>query len=38
MKVTEENINHFEGQKASGALPTDFLTSDEKEESHHVMM
>ena len=38
MRLNEGNVSEFQMQKASGALPTDFPTIEEKDEVHRIMM
>ena len=37
MKLSESNVSEFQKKNASGALPTEFPTLDEKDGKHHVM-
>ena len=38
MRLSEGNVSEFQKQKASGALPTEFPTIDEKDDVHRIMM
>ena len=38
MRLNEGNVSEFQNQKASGALPTEFPTIEEKDEVHRIMM
>ena len=38
MSLNEGNVSEFQKQKASGALPTEFPTIEEKDEVHRIMM
>ena len=38
MRLTEGNVSEFQKRIASGALPTEFPTIDEKEDVHRIMM
>ena len=38
MRLNEGNVSEFQKQKASGALPTEFPTIEEKDEVHRIMM
>ena len=38
MRLNEGNVSEFQKQKASGALPTEFATIEEKDEVHRIMM
>ena len=38
MRLSEGNVSEFQKQKASGALPTEFPTIEEKDEVHRIMM
>ena len=38
MRLNEVNVSEFQKQKASGALPTDFPTIEEKDDVHRIMM
>ena len=38
MRLNEGNVSEFQKQKASGALPTEFPTIEEKNEVHRIMM
>ena len=38
MRLNEGNVSEFEKQKASGALPTEFPTIEEKDDLHRILM
>ena len=38
MRLNEGNVSEFQKQKASGALPTEFPTMEEKDDVHRIMM
>ena len=38
MRLNEGNVSEFQKQKASGALPTEFPTIEEKDDLHRIMM
>ena len=38
MRLNEGNVSEFQKQKASGALPTELPTIEEKEDVHRIMM
>ena len=38
MRLNEGNVSEFQKQKASGALPTEFPTKEEKDDVHRIMM
>ena len=38
MRLIEGNVSKFQKQKASGALPTEFPTIEEKDGVHRIMM
>ena len=38
MRLNEGNVNEFQKQKASGALPTEFPTIEEKDYMHRIMI
>ena len=38
MRLNESNVSEFQKQKASGALPTEFPTIEEKDDLHRIMM
>ena len=38
MRLNEGNRSEFQKQKASGALPTEFPTIEEKDDEHRIMM
>ena len=38
MRLSEGYVSEFQKQKASGALPTEFPTIDEKDNVHRIMM
>ena len=38
MRLNEGNVSEFQKQKASGTLPTEFPTIEEKDEVHRIMM
>ena len=38
MRLNEGNLSEFQRQKASGALPTEFPTIDEKSDVHRIIM
>ena len=38
MRLNEGNVNEFQKQKASGALPTEFPTIEEKDDVRRIMM
>ena len=38
MRFSEGNVSKFQKKKASGALPTEFPTMDEKNNLHRIMM
>ena len=38
MRLSEDNVSEFQKKEASGALPTDFPTMDEKDDVHRIMM
>ena len=38
MRLNEDNVSEIQKQKASGALPTEFPTIEEKYEVHRIMM
>ena len=38
MSLSEGNVSEFQKKKASGALPTEFPTMDEKDDLHRIMM
>ena len=38
MRLSEGNVSEFQKKKASGALPTEFPTMDEKDDIHRIMM
>ena len=38
MRLNESNVSEFQRQKASGVLPTEFLTIDEKDDVHRIIM
>ena len=38
MRLNEGNVSEFQKQKASGALPTDFPTIEEKDDLHRILM
>ena len=38
MRLNEGNVREFQRQKASGALPTEFPTIDEKDDVHRIVM
>ena len=37
-RLSEGNVNEFQKKKASGALPTEFPTMDEKDDVHRIMI
>ena len=37
MRLSEGNVSEFQKKKASGALPTEFLTMDEKDDVHRII-
>ena len=37
MRLSEGKVSEFQKKKASGALPTDFPTMDEKDDVHRIM-
>ena len=38
LRLNEGNVSVFQKQKASGALPTEFPTIEEKDDLHRIMM
>ena len=38
LRLNEGNVSEFQKQKASGALPTEFPTIEEKDDLHRIMM
>ena len=38
MRLNEGNVSEFQKQKASGALPTEFPTIEEKDDLHRILM
>ena len=38
MRLSEGNVSEFQKKKASGVLPTEFPTMDEKDDVHRIMM
>ena len=38
MRLNEDNVSEFQKQKASGALPTEFPTIEEKDDVHRIKM
>ena len=38
MRLSEGNVSEFQKKKASGALPTEFPTMDEKDDVHRIIM
>ena len=38
LRLNEGNVSEFQKQKASGALPTEFLTIEEKDDLHRILM
>ena len=38
MRLSEGNVSEFQKKKASGVLPTEFPTMDEKDDVHSIMM
>ena len=38
MRLNEGNVSEFQKQKASGALPTEFHTIEEKDDMHRIMV
>ena len=38
LRLNEGNVSEFQKQKASGALPTEFPTIEEKDDSHRILM
>ena len=38
LRLNEGNVNEFQKQKLSGALPTEFPTMEEKDEVHRIMV
>ena len=38
MRLNEGNVSEFQKQKASGSLPTEFPTIEEKDDVHRIMM
>ena len=38
MRLNEGNVSEFQRQKASGLLPTEFSSLDEKDDVHKIMM
>ena len=38
MRLNEGNVSDLQKQKASGALPTEFPTVEEKDDLHRIMM
>ena len=38
MRLSECNVSEFQKKKASRALPTEFPTMDEKDDTHRIMM
>ena len=38
LRLNEGNVSEFQKQKASGALPTEFPTIEEKDDLHRILM
>ena len=38
LRLNEGNVSEFQKQKASGALPTEFPTIEEKNDLHRILM
>ena len=38
LRLNEGNVSEFQKQKASGALPTEFSTIEEKDDLHRILM